>query len=122
MGLTDAHLHTHIKLEGFTSYLVAGKGVIELAVTIREGQIAKTTNVEFMVMDLKSSYGMILGIPAQCSFGVIASIPHQCIKYYTDNETGVIRCNPSIRLNKRYPELIGEVSHTNNNGHLNFEI
>lgn len=31
MGLTDAHLTpTHVKLEGFTTHLIAAKGMIEL--------------------------------------------------------------------------------------------
>lgn len=57
IGLTDAHLTpTSIKLEGFTTHLVAAKGSVKLSVTLGEGRTAKTATVEFIVMDLNSSY------------------------------------------------------------------
>lgn len=42
MGLTDAQLTlTHVKLRGFTTHLVATKGVVELVVTIGEIELRK---------------------------------------------------------------------------------
>lgn len=78
--------------------LVASKGIIELIVTIGEWQTAKTKNVEFMVMVLKSSYTIILGIPTQCSFGILASVPHYFIEYHNENGAEVIRSNPESIL------------------------
>jgi hypothetical protein len=99
MGLTDAHLNpTSTRLEGFTMHQVSAKGTIELAVTIGKGKTAKTANLEFMVVDVKAAYNIILGIPAQCSYGMLVSVPHQCVKYATEHGVGTLRSRPESIL------------------------
>ncbi|RDX61124.1 hypothetical protein CR513_60676, partial [Mucuna pruriens] len=78
------------KLYGFAGEQVMIKGVIELETTFGERTHARTIPMLYIVVDVDTSYNIIMGRPAFNKLGVMVSTLHLCMKYLVGQEVGRI--------------------------------
>ena len=76
---------------GFTGGCVAPIGVIDLPVTLGEGEHQATKMIEFLVVDAMSAYNVILGRPSLYKFKAVVSIYHHVLKFPCKNGVGTLR-------------------------------
>ena len=70
IGLTDRDLKPYSTLlYGFGGDGTACAGIIELAVTLGEYPLSVTKMIDFVVVDIKSAYNLIIGRPLLASLG-----------------------------------------------------
>jgi len=79
-------------LLGFAGELVEIIGYVDLRTTFEEGENLKTIVVKYIVVDVRSSYNIILGKPALNCLGAVTSTAHLCMKYpLEDGRVGVVK-------------------------------
>ncbi|RDX64164.1 hypothetical protein CR513_57311, partial [Mucuna pruriens] len=108
MGLKPIDVEPYVgKLYGFASEQVEIKGAVELETTFGEGNHARIIPVLYTIVDIESSYNIIIGRPALNKLGVVVSTYHLCMKYPVGKEIGrmwadhqVARCSyeDSLRI------------------------
>ena len=92
IGLTDRDLRPYSTLlYGFRGDGTAYAGIIELAVTLGEYPLSVTKMIDFVVVDIKSAYNLIIGRPLLASLGAISSIRHLTLKFPTPRGVGIVR-------------------------------
>ncbi|XP_021996212.1 uncharacterized protein LOC110893409 [Helianthus annuus] len=74
-------------LSGFCNETVFPPGQISFPVTLSDGKHSRTTNVNFMVMPVKSRHDVLNGRETQGEMSMVTSTPHSAI--YFPTETGV---------------------------------
>ena len=92
IGQTDRDLKPYSTLlYGFGGDGTACVGIIELAVTLGEYPLSVTKMIDFVVVDIKSAYNLIIGRPLLVSLGAISSIRHLTLKFPTPRGVGIVR-------------------------------
>ncbi|XP_072062012.1 uncharacterized protein [Arachis hypogaea] len=78
-------------LEGFSGERVSIRGYIWLQTTFEEYPNSKTLEIQYLVVDCKSPYNIILGRPSLNVFNAIVSTVHLCVKFLSqDNKVVTI--------------------------------
>jgi len=81
-------------LVGFTDDLVQVRGYLSTQMAFGEGDTTKTIDFRYMVVNVLSSFNILLGHSAINKLGAVVSSVHMKIKYPSDNgQVGVIRLN-----------------------------
>ena len=65
--------------------------MIELAVTLGEYPLSVTKMMDFVIVDIKSAYNLIIGRPLLASLGAISSIRHLTLKFPTPRGVGIVK-------------------------------
>ena len=65
--------------------------MIELAVTLGEYPLSVTKMMDFVIVDIKSAYNLIIGRPLLASLGAISSIRHLTLKFPMPRGVGIVR-------------------------------
>ena len=92
IGLTDRDLKPYSTLlYGFGGDGTACAGIIELAVTLGEYPLSVTKMIDFVVVDIRSAYNLIIGRPLLASLGAISSIRHLTLEFPTPRGVGIVR-------------------------------
>ena len=66
---------------GFSGEKVGTRGYIKLYTTFGEGKMSKTIKIRYLVIDVNTSYNILLGQPSINRFGAIVFIPHLTMKF-----------------------------------------
>ena len=92
IGLADRDLKPYSTLlYGFGGDGTSCAGMIELAVTLGEYPLSVTKMIDFVVVEIKSAYNLIIGRPLLASLGAISSIRHLTLKFPTPRGVGIVR-------------------------------
>lgn len=83
-------------LFGFTGHAVNPLGIINLPLSLGEGDTRKTRIVGFVIVDAPSAYNVILGRPTMAIFTAVASTLHQKIKFVVGDKVGEVRGDQKI--------------------------
>lgn len=70
---------------GFAGERVDTKGYVDLRVSLGVERGAKELKVRFLLVEVDTSYNVLLGRPCLNAFGVIVSTPHLTMKYPSDD-------------------------------------
>ena len=101
MGIINLRLeHTNTSLKGFGGGKLVTLGVVELPITIGSSQTEKTMILDFVVVDEKSSYQMILGRPFLRMSKTMLSNHYLALKYRVNGEWGW------YEETKKLPEIV----------------
>ena len=85
-------------MAAFDGNLSTPLGRIDLPTTVGEGEGQKTTISEYMVLNMKSPYNVIIGRPWLHQIGAVTSTLYQCLKYvHNQNVHSVRGCQPTSR-------------------------
>ncbi|XP_031090841.1 uncharacterized protein LOC115995830 [Ipomoea triloba] len=101
LGLTKENLHqVRTPLAGFTGDSIEPEGCITLPIEIGEYSRVRAMNMEFVVVDLKSTHNVILGRPGLEDLGAIGSrdLQVQTITERTTKEEARDRPEPTAKL------------------------
>ncbi|XP_052111673.1 uncharacterized protein LOC127743059 [Arachis duranensis] len=92
MKLSDKSLQPSSgELVGFSGERVSIRGYIWLQTTFGEYTDNKTIDIQYLVVDCKSPYNIILGRPSLNAFNAIVSTVHLCVKFLSqDNKVVTI--------------------------------
>ncbi|XP_016206952.1 uncharacterized protein LOC107647388 [Arachis ipaensis] len=92
MKLSDKNLQPSSgELVGFSGERVAIRGYIWLQTTFGEYPNSKTIDIQYLVVDCRSPYNIILGRPSLNAFNTIVSAVHLCVKFLSqDNKVVTI--------------------------------
>ncbi|XP_025680798.1 uncharacterized protein [Arachis hypogaea] len=92
MKLSDKNLQPSLgELVGFSGERVSIRGYIWLQTTFGEYPNSKTIDIQYLVVDYKSPYNIILGRPSLNPFNAIVSTVHLCVKFLSqDNRVTTI--------------------------------
>jgi len=78
----------------FSGDPVQVRGYFEARTTFGEGSEVNTINIRYMVVNIPSSYNILLGRPTINKLGAVVSLVHMKMKYLMDrHRVGVIRVN-----------------------------
>ena len=83
-------------LSGFAGGCVSPMGVINLPVTLGEGEQQATRMAEFLVMNTRRAYNVILGRPSLYKFKAIVSVYHHAMKFPCKHGVRVLRGGQKI--------------------------
>ncbi|KAL0437621.1 UNVERIFIED_CONTAM: hypothetical protein Sradi_0470000 [Sesamum radiatum] len=87
MQLGDVSLEkVNTSLYGFVGELVHSRGMVSLSLTMGRGTTRKTCLLKFLVVDVPSTYNVILGRPTLYTFQAVISTYHIKIKFPTQRE------------------------------------
>ena len=78
-------------LRGFSGEKVLPLGSIQLVLTLGDPPCQATTIVRFLIVDVPSTYNMLLGRPFLNAIKSIPSAYHMVIKFPTTNRVGMVR-------------------------------
>ena len=65
--------------------------MIELAVTLGEYPLSVTKMIDFVVVDIKSAYNLIIGRPLLASLGAISSVRHLTLRFPMPRGVGIVK-------------------------------
>ncbi|KAL0455805.1 UNVERIFIED_CONTAM: hypothetical protein Slati_0919700 [Sesamum latifolium] len=106
MQLWDAPLEVvHTSLYGFAGEVVHPRGMISLPLTLWTFPLRKTCLLKFLVVDIPSSYKVILGRPTLYAFRAIISTYHMKIKFPVVGGVGEAQADV-LQARKCYVEAI----------------
>ncbi|XP_020266231.1 uncharacterized protein LOC109841696 [Asparagus officinalis] len=92
MGIDRSRLQPcRVPLISFTGHSLLPEGVITLPMTLGAPPKQVTTQIQFLMMDMKSAHNVISGQTALHSLRAIASTYHQVLKFPTPNGVGVVQ-------------------------------
>ncbi|WVZ07299.1 hypothetical protein V8G54_020645 [Vigna mungo] len=75
----------HEQILGFAGERVDTRGYVDLKVSLGVDRGAKEIKVWFLLVDVDTSYNVLLGRPCLNAFGAIVSTPHLTLKYPADD-------------------------------------
>ncbi|XP_075507455.1 uncharacterized protein LOC142544279 [Primulina tabacum] len=78
-------------LFGFTGHAIHPLRVVNLPLSLGSGDTRKTRIINFVIVDVPSSYNVIMGRPAMAAFMAIASALHQKIKFPVGKAVGEVK-------------------------------
>ncbi|RWV95330.1 hypothetical protein BHE74_00031461 [Ensete ventricosum] len=81
-------------LIGFTGDAITPVGIVTLPVTFSDEPRTKTLMVHFMVVDLPSTYNVIIGRPTLNKLRAVVSTYHRSMKFPTNAGPGEIKSDP----------------------------
>lgn len=81
----DAIMPFHEQIVGFEGEKVDTKGYVDLRVSLGMEKNAKELKVRFLLVEVDTSYNVLLGRPCLNIFGAIVSTRHLTLKYPTDD-------------------------------------
>lgn len=97
IGITDLRIeHTNTSLKGFSEGRLTPLGVVELSITIGSAPSEKTIILNFVVVDEKSPYQIILGRPFFRVSKPLLSNRYWTLKYRVNGVVVVIRGDQRI--------------------------
>ncbi|KAL0395269.1 UNVERIFIED_CONTAM: hypothetical protein Slati_4493100 [Sesamum latifolium] len=106
MQLGDAPLEeVNTSLYGFTGEVVHPRGLISLPLTLGTGPAQKTCVLKFLVVDVPSSYNVILGRPTLNMFQAVIFMYHMKIKFSTPGGVGEVQGDP-LQSRRCYVEAV----------------
>ncbi|XP_025664789.1 uncharacterized protein [Arachis hypogaea] len=86
MKLSDKNLPPSSgELVGFSGERVSIRGYIWLQTTFGEYPNSKTIDIQYLVVDCRSPYNIILGRPSLNAFNAIVSTVHLCVKFLSQD-------------------------------------
>nr|XP_025607235.1 uncharacterized protein LOC112698023 [Arachis hypogaea] len=74
------------ELVGFSGERVPIKGYIWLRTTMGNNPLAKTLDIQYLIVDCPSPYNIILGRPALNMFRAVVSTYHLCVKFQAQDD------------------------------------
>ncbi|XP_035832854.1 uncharacterized protein LOC118481743 [Helianthus annuus] len=83
-------------LSGFCNEMVFPLGQISFPVTLSDGKHSRTTNVNFMVMPVKSRHDVLLGRETQGELNMVTSTPHSAIGFPTKTGVAIIYAKKEV--------------------------
>ncbi|XP_025702531.1 uncharacterized protein [Arachis hypogaea] len=90
MKLSDKTFQpTSGELVGFSGERVFIRGYIWLQTTFRDYLDSKTIDIQYLVVDCKSPYNIILGRPSLNAFNAIVSTVHLCVKFLSQDNKAI---------------------------------
>jgi len=78
---TNAMIPYDEPIYGFSGEKVSTCGYIDLHTVFRDGTQTKTIPIRFLVVDVPTSYNVLLGQPSLNTLGVVVSMPHLAMKF-----------------------------------------
>ncbi|XP_016194967.1 uncharacterized protein LOC107635933 [Arachis ipaensis] len=92
LKLSDKNLQpSSEELVGFSGERISIRGYIWLQTTFGEYPNSKTIDIQYLVVDCRSPYNIILGRPSLNAFNAIVSTVHLCVKFLSqDNKVVTI--------------------------------
>lgn len=97
IGITDLRIeHTNTSLKGFSEGRLTPLGVVELSITIGSASSEKRIILNFVVVDEKSPYQIILGRPFFRVSKPLLSNRYWTLKYRVNGVVVVIRGDQRI--------------------------
>ncbi|KAL0356462.1 UNVERIFIED_CONTAM: hypothetical protein Sradi_4093100 [Sesamum radiatum] len=106
MQLGDVSLEkVNTSLYGFAGEVVHPRGMISLPLTMGAGTTQKTCMLKFLVVDVPSTYNVILGRPTLTTFQAVISIYHMKIKFPTLGGVGEVQ-GDHLQSRKCYVEAV----------------
>ena len=78
-------------LLGFAEGCISPMGMIDLPVTLGEGENQATMMMKFLVVDIRSAYNVILGRPTLYKFKAVVSVYHHAMKFPCKHGVGTLR-------------------------------
>ena len=97
MGMPDLRLeHTNTSLKGFGGGKLVSLGMVELPITIGSSPTEKTFILDFVVIDEKGPYQMILGCPFLRISKAVIFNHYRALKYRVNKVVGVVRGDQRI--------------------------
>ncbi|RWW05761.1 hypothetical protein GW17_00030947 [Ensete ventricosum] len=95
LGMTNKDLIPMTStLTGFTRDMIAPMGVTTLPVIFGEKPKAKTLMIPFTVVELPSTYNVIIGQPSLNKLRVVVSMYHRNMKFPTSARVGEVKSDP----------------------------
>ncbi|XP_072078047.1 uncharacterized protein [Arachis hypogaea] len=86
MKLSDKNLQPSSgELVGFSGERVSIRGYIWLQTTFGEYPNSKTVDIQYLIVDCRSPYNIILGRPTLNAFNAIVSTVHLCVKFLSQD-------------------------------------
>ncbi|XP_021996336.1 uncharacterized protein LOC110893539 [Helianthus annuus] len=83
-------------LSGFCNEMVFPLGQISFPVTFSDGKHSRTTNVNFMVMPVKSRHDVLIGRETQGELNMVTSTPHSAIGFLTETGVAIIYAKKEV--------------------------
>ncbi|XP_016192124.1 uncharacterized protein LOC107633005 [Arachis ipaensis] len=92
LGLEEKELKAYLDtLFGLGDAPIKPLGFIPLYTTFGKGLRSKTLNINFIVVDVSSTYNALIGRATLNRLGAVVSTPHLCIKFPTKDGIATIR-------------------------------
>ncbi|KAL0367316.1 UNVERIFIED_CONTAM: hypothetical protein Sradi_3621700 [Sesamum radiatum] len=92
-------------LYGFTGEVVHPRGMVSLPLTMGIGTTRKTCLLKFLVVDVPSTYNVILGRPTLNTFQAVISTYQMKIKFPTPGGVGEVQGDP-LQSRRCYVEVV----------------
>ncbi|KAL0448744.1 UNVERIFIED_CONTAM: Pro-Pol polyprotein [Sesamum latifolium] len=106
MQLGDIPLEeVNTSLYGFAGEVVHPRGLISLPLTLGTGHTRETCVLKFLMVDVPSSYNVILGRPTLNAFQAVISMYHMKIKFSTPGGVGEVQGDP-LESRRCYVEAV----------------
>ncbi|XP_015382951.1 uncharacterized protein LOC107175733 [Citrus sinensis] len=94
MGISDLKLErTNTSLKGFGGGRLTPMGIIELPITVGTKSFERTMILDFVVIEERSPYQMILGRPFMRISQCVISTHYLALEYRVNGVVGVVKCD-----------------------------
>jgi len=82
---------------GFSGEQVSTRGYIDLHTVFREGTQTKTIPIRFLIVEVPTSYNILLGRPSLNTLGAVVSTPHLAMKFPSPSgDILIIHCDQRL--------------------------
>ncbi|KAL0411846.1 UNVERIFIED_CONTAM: hypothetical protein Slati_3774300 [Sesamum latifolium] len=106
MQLGDVSLEkVNTSLYGFAGEVVHPRGMVSLPLTMGRGATRKTWLLKFLVVDVPSTYNVILGRPTLNTFQAVIFTYHIKIKFPTPGGVGEVQGDP-VQSRRYYVDTV----------------
>ncbi|XP_016207003.1 uncharacterized protein LOC107647444 [Arachis ipaensis] len=102
LGLDEKELRAYPDtLYGLGDTPIKPLGFIPLRTTFGKGEKSKTLSIDFIVVDVGSTYNALIGRTTINRLGVVVSTPHLCMKFPTPKEIATIRRDQKLQRRRK---------------------